>query len=378
MSTRSGSAPSLGEHTVIKILQTEIKELTKKNNHQLEIITTQTAKIEALSRDNRRLQSRRNSEVHNTDKKVHKAKEQTKEKCSGRVAVWKDKYKGERDAREDEVKKREDQMEEERKKNKEDVDVLQAQLKEKEKEKEKFTAQVTSLSAQVELWENNATKTKDELANVRIKTKDMLTELKEEGRLLPEFKDTTSTSEDSMRRTASRRASSLLSALDYVGPDVLVDAVMEKSKQQKKDGKDTTYFDDIWKSTPFDNRRKRSITDAINVVSETWDESMEADIKLITNVSDVHLDFMRNYRSKHYKVDTDAHFMRTVEEGLSFPISTSRWKRNKEIKRRAEELGLEHNADGTIATLDLASAITRVHRHMSKKTTHCGRQACTN
>ena len=294
MSTRSRSAPSLGEHTVIKILQTETKELTKKNNHQLEIITTQTERIEALSRDTRRLHSRRNSEVHNTDKKVHKAKEQSKEKYSGSVAVWKDKYKGERDVREDEVKKREDQMEEERKKNKEDVDVLQAQLKEKEKEKEKFTAQVTSLSAQVELWENNATKTKDELANVRIKTKDMLTELKEEGRLLPEFKDTTSTSEDSMRRTASRRASSLLSALDYVGPDVLVDAVMEKSKQQKKDGKDTTYFDDIWKSTPFDNRRKRSITDAINVVSETWDESMEADIKLITNVSDVHLDFMRN------------------------------------------------------------------------------------
>ena len=90
---------------------------------------------------------------------------------------------------------------------------------------------------------------------------------------------------------------------------------------------------------------------------------MEADIKLITGISDVNMDFIRDYRHKDYDYPSDTYSIKTTSDGLPFPMPVSRKSWKKELIRRVEELGLKSNADGTLVTLDFLTTVTRLHRH---------------
>ena len=101
---------------------------------------------------------------------------------------------------------------------------------------------------------------------------------------------------------------------------------------------------------------------AFQEVTATWDASMEADIKLITNVSDSNLEFIRNYRHKLYDYPQDTYSMRKTKDGIDFPMPVSRKSWKKELEERVINLGVTHNADGTIVVLDFHKTVTRLHR----------------
>ena len=290
-----------------------------------------------------------------------KAKTTTKSKFTDALDKEKEKVKEERKLREEEVSKAKQEADQEVKvwrdkyvtEHKQFVEA-DAQFKE---EACVLQGTVHSLTDAVERFEAKA-------VELKAKEKEKTTLLKQEGKLLPEFRDTATSDPKSQRRTDLNRAKAMEATLDNIPPSVMVDAVLEFSKKQTSKGvcDDDTYVGQMFQHPELVAKRRKTLNHAVKHISKTWDAKMEADIKLVTNVSDVNLDFIRNYRSKNYLgVEVDLHTMKLVEEGVEFPIPTSRWSRNKEIARRAVELGLEHNADGTICTLNLVSAITRLH-----------------
>ena len=240
-----------------------------------------------------------------------------------------------------------------------DAEILQETLDNKMKKiKEEYNKQVDDATAS----------NKEKVEAMKTKHNENLKELKESGRLLPQFREANraSTTEEQTKWVEKDRARKVSAAVNSIEPSVLVGSMEHISREEIKSGlpEKDSYIHRVWKEAAFQKMRKDAIVSAFKKLSDTWDGEMEADIKLTTLVSDVNLDYMRDTRSKDYHSDigkTGVYTPKTVEEGVDFPISATRRQRNNVIKKRKVPYGVIRNADGTIATMDFKASLWAAH-----------------
>ena len=143
--------------------------------------------------------------------------------------------------------------------------------------------------------------------------------VKDQGLLLPQFRTTThkaSANEQSEKRNARDRATSVANVIKNIEPHTLVEAIAKQSKEELKKGLplEDTYIERVWAEDTLQQKRKEFIIRAIKVISDTWDGDMMADIKVITLISDVHLDHIRNTMSKDYHEEIGNTLRRAFDE----------------------------------------------------------------
>ena len=124
----------------------------------------------------------------------------------------------------------------------------------------------------------------------------------------------------SLQRNEDVRVAKLKPVVKNIPPSLLVATIQSISKEESRAGvkDDDTLFGQVFASKPFDDKRRECIGNVIKKISATWDGEMEAEIKLVTNCSDINLEFMRNYRHKSCHEVTNSYTMKTVEDGIDF------------------------------------------------------------
>ena len=150
--------------------------------------------------------------------------------------------------------------------------------------------------------EDNKKKLDTVKANQAAKLKGM----KDQGLLLPQFRTT----------THKASATSVANVIKNIEPHTLVEAIAKQSKEELKKGLplEDTYIERVWAEDTLQQKRKEFIIRAIKVISDTWDGDMMADIKVITLISDVHLDHIRNTMSKDYHEEIGNTLRRAFDE----------------------------------------------------------------
>ena len=116
------------------------------------------------------------------------------------------------------------------------------------------------------------------------------------------------------------------------------------------------------KTKLIENFRKATVKQTVDKIQAHWTPELEADCKVISQVSDEKLNFYRNMHFKKFDGESCKTTKLLVEEGIAFPITPPMYTWKQVLQHRKDALGLECMDDeGMMWTVDFLVQAFKCH-----------------